>query len=186
MLIGAKFDHGHVRNALLEIRWMQKQIGWQCVFYVWIESVVNAHRFFVFRLEGVQCLVIRSEPNSCGISNKIDETHVFFAHQTALNVGNDVKKFMFLDRQLCAGIKRADAFYVVAKKLNPKGLIVGIGKDVDNSPTNGKLSRFVDKFHPFKIQFKQRFVDEINRIVFANFEFECAFRQVALRWNSLK
>ena len=67
-----------------------------------------------------------------------------------------------LQGELVDHVKRADAFYLGTKKLQPVRLRMGKRKHVDDSAPNRKLTGLFDKIDPLKVQFKKIFVQEIH------------------------
>ncbi|PUU97237.1 hypothetical protein DCD76_19190, partial [Acinetobacter baumannii] len=58
-----------------------------------------------------------------------------------LHIGQQHNLFQLLNRKLVGDVETADAIHLVAEKLDAVGVVVGEGKHIDQTATDGKLPR---------------------------------------------
>ena len=169
MVIGSPFNAWVIVKGLFQFAWMHVQIRRQSAFNRIWKFGVNLNWFVVFTFQNRCQSLVRTDPNGCGFTNEFKQrSHAFQGH-LSLNVWNNVEEIMRIDGNLCGSVKRSNGFYLIAKKFNSKRKIVGIRKHIDDSTTNGKLSRFVHKINTVKVIFQQQFIDKIDGIRFCYF-----------------
>ena len=94
-----------------------------------------------------------------------------------LHVGKQHDLFQLFDRELVCDIEATDALDFVAEKLNTVGVVVGEGKHIDQTTTDGKLPWLHHEIDALKLVFIEHIGEKVEVDFVAHLDFEGVFGQ---------
>ena len=175
-LIGAPFFQA-VQKFLGLAEQLPRFQGFNFLFLCGLQflETLNGAVVFLIDLRGEESHV--GEPD-CGRVGKVLQDGLAFLDEGAfLHVGQQYNLFQFLDRKLVGDVEAADAFHLVAEKLDAVRVVVGERKHIDQAATYGKLPRLDDEIHVLKLIVIQQIGEEIQIDLFPDLKFEGVFGQ---------
>ena len=185
----AKFHGAAFLQAVQKFLGLAEQLfGLQCLDFIFLSGLKFLETFngvvvFLIDLGGEKGHV--GEPDCGRVGQVLQDGLAFLDEGAFLHIGQQHDLFQFLDRKLVGDVEAADALHLVAEKLDAVRVVVGEGKHIDQTATDGELPRLHHEIHILKLVVVEQIGEEIEVDFLADFEFEGVLGQEFARENLL-